>query len=87
MTPQQRAQTKHLVTTTTLSFTEIARRHKATPYSVILAWILSKGSRVLAIPGTTQAKHARENARAIALRLEVSELLAIDGFTVSAAGK
>jgi pyridoxine 4-dehydrogenase len=44
-----------------------ARAHAASPAQVRIAWTLSRGSHVLAIPGTSQLGHLAENLRAGAL--------------------
>ncbi len=54
-------------------FEAIARRVGCTPAQLSLAWVLSRGSHVVAIPGTTSLDHLAENfaARTIALTQEV----------------
>lgn len=47
-----------------------ARAHAATPAQVRLAWTLSRGPHVLAIPGTSRLRHLAENLRAGALLQE-----------------
>jgi aryl-alcohol dehydrogenase-like predicted oxidoreductase len=42
----------------------VAARHGATPAQVALAWMLSLGSHVLAIPGTSSVAHLEENLAA-----------------------
>ena len=44
--------------------TAFARTHAVSPAQVRLAWTLSRGPHVLAIPGTGQADHLAENMRA-----------------------
>jgi pyridoxine 4-dehydrogenase len=48
---------------------DIARAHGVTPAQVRLAWTLHLGDHVLAIPGTGDPAHLRENVAAGALRL------------------
>ncbi|MDQ0681686.1 pyridoxine 4-dehydrogenase [Streptomyces achromogenes] len=52
----------------------VARAHGATPAQVRLAWTLSRGPHVLAIPGTGNPDHLAENVAAGALRLTPEEL-------------
>jgi len=52
----------------------VARAHGATPAQVRLAWTLSRGPHVLAIPGTGNPDHLVENVAAGALRLAPEEL-------------
>ena len=56
---------------------EIARRHDATPAQVCLAWVLRQEG-VLAIPKASDAAHVRANAAALDLKLDASDLRAID---------
>ncbi len=59
----------------------LAQRAGCTPAQLSLAWGLSKGEHVVAIPGTTQLPHLRENLAAAAISLapgtaaELEELL------------
>ncbi|MCX5263953.1 aldo/keto reductase [Streptomyces sp. NBC_00199] len=53
---------------------EVARAHGVTPAQVRLAWTLSRGPHVLAIPGTGDPGHLAENVAAGALRLTPHEL-------------
>ncbi|MFD7155198.1 aldo/keto reductase [Kribbella sp. NPDC059898] len=57
---------------------EIAARHGATDAQVRLAWTLSRGPNVLAIPGTSSERHLEENLRAGDLALSPDELTALD---------
>ncbi|GAA3093995.1 aryl-alcohol dehydrogenase-like predicted oxidoreductase [Kribbella aluminosa] len=57
---------------------EIAARHGATAAQVRLAWTLSRGPHVLAIPGTSSERHLEENLRAGDLVLSPDELTALD---------
>jgi aryl-alcohol dehydrogenase-like predicted oxidoreductase len=59
---------------------EIARRLGATPAQVRLAWILSKGDHVLAIPGTSSPQHLEENLQAADLHLSPTDLRLLDSF-------
>ena len=48
----------------------VAARHGATPSQVALAWLLSTGPHVLAIPGTSSVAHLEENLAAGRLALD-----------------
>jgi pyridoxine 4-dehydrogenase len=53
---------------------DTARRLGATPAQVALAWLLHRSPLILPIPGTRSAEHLAENARAVALELDVDDL-------------
>ncbi|MFF4311481.1 aldo/keto reductase [Streptomyces sp. 900105755] len=57
----------------------VARAHHATPAQIRLAWTLHRGPHVLAIPGTADPAHLRENIAAGALRLTEEELAVLNG--------
>ncbi|MFD7694234.1 aldo/keto reductase [Streptomyces sp. NPDC059805] len=52
----------------------VARAHDVTPAQIRIAWTLSQGPHVLAIPGTGNPDHLRENVAAGAVRLTEEEL-------------
>jgi aryl-alcohol dehydrogenase-like predicted oxidoreductase len=52
----------------------VARRHKATPAQVALAWVLAVAEHVVPIPGTTRPGHVEENVAAVDLTLEPRDL-------------
>ncbi|MFG3706882.1 aldo/keto reductase [Micromonospora sp. NPDC047670] len=56
----------------------IARAHGVTPAQVRIAWTLSRGPHLLAIPGTGNPDHLVENLAAGALRLSPEELASLD---------
>lgn len=56
----------------------VARAHGATPAQVRIAWTLSRGPHMLAIPGTGDPDHLVENLAAGALRLSPEELARLD---------
>jgi pyridoxine 4-dehydrogenase len=58
---------------------DIAARHGATPAQIALAWMLSLGPHVLAIPGTSSVAHLEENLAAATLELSGEELAELDG--------
>ena len=56
----------------------VARAHGATPAQVRIAWTLSRGPHVLAIPGTGDLDHLAENVAAGALQLSADELASLE---------
>lgn len=59
----------------------VARAHGATPAQVRIAWTLSRGPHVLAIPGTGSLDHLAENVAAGGLELSPDELARLDQLT------
>ena len=59
-------------------FVEIAAELPCTPAQLALAWVLSRGEHVLAIPGTTKIAHLRDNAAAADIGLSASTLARLD---------
>ncbi|MFH8338223.1 aldo/keto reductase [Streptomyces sp. AM6-12] len=57
----------------------VARRHgpEVTPAQVALAWVLSRGRHVIALPGTKRERWAAQNAAAAGLRLSPADLAEI----------
>jgi aryl-alcohol dehydrogenase-like predicted oxidoreductase len=55
----------------------VAASHGATSHQVRLAWTLHQGDHVLAIPGTGDVAHLRENIAAAGLRLTSEDLAAL----------
>jgi pyridoxine 4-dehydrogenase len=53
---------------------DVAKAHGVTPAQVRLAWTLSRGPHVLAIPGTGNPDHLRENIAAGAIQLSQEDL-------------
>jgi pyridoxine 4-dehydrogenase len=57
----------------------IARRHRATPGQIALAWVLRRSPVILPIPGTSKQSHLEENVAAAAIELSDAEFGALDG--------
>jgi pyridoxine 4-dehydrogenase len=57
---------------------EIARRHRASPAQVALAWLLRRSPVMLPIPGTSSVAHLEENVAAAAIQLDDGEIAAVD---------
>ncbi len=56
---------------------EVARRHKATPAQVAIAWCLRRPG-VICIPKASDAEHVRQNAAAADIKLSPEDLAEID---------
>jgi aryl-alcohol dehydrogenase-like predicted oxidoreductase len=57
----------------------IAAAHAATPAQVALSWLVNfHGGTVVAIPGATSVAQARENAAAMAVKLDAAEFARLD---------
>lgn len=56
----------------------IAQAHNATPAQVRIAWTLSRGPHVLAIPGTSNPDHLADNVAAGALQLTAEDLAMLE---------
>lgn len=64
---------------------EAAASLDATPMQVALAWLLRRSSNMLLIPGTSSAKHLRENLAAATLQLPDEVLATLDSVGAAAA--
>ena len=56
----------------------IARRHKASPGQIALAWLLKRSPVMLPIPGTGKVAHLEENVGAAAIELSDEEFATLD---------
>src|SRR5216117_1872050 len=57
---------------------EIAKRKKATPAQIALAWLLAQKTWIVPIPGTTKLKRLEENIGAAAIELTPDDLREIE---------
>jgi aryl-alcohol dehydrogenase-like predicted oxidoreductase len=57
---------------------EIAGKKSCTAGQIALAWVLVQGSDIIPIPGTKRIKYLEENAAALKIKLNDSELKEID---------
>jgi aryl-alcohol dehydrogenase-like predicted oxidoreductase len=57
---------------------EVARRARATPAQVALAWVLAQGRHVVPIPGTKTPKYLADNAGAADVELSAADLAELD---------
>jgi aryl-alcohol dehydrogenase-like predicted oxidoreductase len=64
----------------------VAQRHDATPGQVALAWVLSRGEDIVAIPGTKRVERLEENLGALELSLTDEDLSELDGLADAVAG-
>ncbi|WP_328388839.1 aldo/keto reductase [Nocardia sp. NBC_00416] len=63
-------------------FAEIAAAHGVAPTRLALSWLLHRGDHILAIPGTTNPTHLRNNLAAADLLLTPDELSALDAAVI-----
>ena len=56
----------------------MAKKAKATPSQVAIAWLLAKSPVMLPIPGTSSVAHLEENMAAARLALDAADLAALD---------
>jgi diketogulonate reductase-like aldo/keto reductase len=59
------------------ALTEVAKRHRATPFQVALAWVL-RDAGVIAIPKAVSLAHLEANRAAVDLQLSSEDYAAID---------
>ena len=57
---------------------DIAKRKRATPGQVALAWLLHKGPDIVPIPGTKRRRYLEENVGAADVSLNTGEMAALD---------
>jgi aryl-alcohol dehydrogenase-like predicted oxidoreductase len=57
---------------------KVAKKLKASPSEVALAWVLKRSPVMLPIPGTGKVKHLEENTAAAALKLSDEDFKALD---------
>ena len=56
----------------------IAKRHRAAPSQIALAWVLRRSPVVLPIPGTSKVEHLEQNVAAVDIALSDEEFAALD---------
>ena len=56
----------------------IARRKRATPAQIALAWLLAQKPWIVPIPGTTKLERLDENIGAVAIELTADDLREIE---------
>jgi aryl-alcohol dehydrogenase-like predicted oxidoreductase len=65
----------------------VAARRGVTPAQIALAWVLSRGEHVLAIPGTQRRKYLEENIGAARIALSPEELEELDAIPAPVGGR
>lgn len=63
----------------------VARRHGATSYQIVIAWLLARSPAMLPIPGTGSVAHVEENVAAAGITLSRDDLELIAGLQANAA--
>ena len=56
----------------------IAKRHRATPGQIALAWVLKRSPVMLPIPGTSKVSHLEENVASVNVVLSDEDFAALD---------
>jgi aryl-alcohol dehydrogenase-like predicted oxidoreductase len=56
----------------------LAKRYRATPSQLALAWILKRSPVMLPIPGTSKVAHLEENVAAVGIELSDEDFAALD---------
>jgi pyridoxine 4-dehydrogenase len=57
---------------------EIAKKHRANPSQIALAWLLQRSPVMLPIPGTSKVKHLEENIASVQIELSADDVAALD---------
>jgi aryl-alcohol dehydrogenase-like predicted oxidoreductase len=65
---------------------ELARAKGCTPAQLALAWLLSRGSDVIPIPGSTRAERVEENAAAVRVQLSPADSASLEPLATNVAG-
>jgi aryl-alcohol dehydrogenase-like predicted oxidoreductase len=64
----------------------LARAKGCTPAQLALAWLLSRGSDIVPIPGTTKFERVQENAGALNVTITAQDVAALDALAPAVAG-
>ncbi|CEJ83859.1 Uncharacterized oxidoreductase C215.11c [Hyphomicrobium sp. GJ21] len=56
----------------------IAKKHKAAPSQIALAWLLRRSPNMLPIPGTSKVRHLEENVASVAIDLSDADVEALN---------
>jgi len=65
----------------------VAARRGVTPAQIALAWVLSRGEHVLAIPGTQRRRYLEENVGAASIALSPAEVEELDAMPAPVGGR
>ena len=63
----------------------VARRHRATPGQIALAWTLTRSPVMLPIPGTSKVSHLEENVAAVNVVLTSEEFAGLESLSATTA--
>lgn len=66
------------------SLADVAKKHRATPAQVALAWLLHRSPVMLPIPGTSKVKHLEENMQAEKIELRDDEVAQLNDLASAA---
>jgi aryl-alcohol dehydrogenase-like predicted oxidoreductase len=64
----------------------LARARGCTPAQLALAWLLSRGTDIVPIPGTTKFERVQENAGALNVTITAQDVAALDALAPAVAG-
>jgi aryl-alcohol dehydrogenase-like predicted oxidoreductase len=65
----------------------VAARHNATPAQIALAWVLAQGEDIVPIPGTKRVRYLEDNAGAVNVRLDATDLRELGALEAAVAGE
>jgi aryl-alcohol dehydrogenase-like predicted oxidoreductase len=65
---------------------DVARRHRATPAQIALAWVLDRGDDVVPIPGTKRVSYLEENVGAVEIELTAQDRAELEQLASQTAG-
>jgi aryl-alcohol dehydrogenase-like predicted oxidoreductase len=65
----------------------LAKNKGCTPAQLAIAWLLSRGSDIVPIPGSTRPERVEENAAAVAISLSSEEMRALEAVGGTVAGQ
>ena len=64
----------------------IAKQKRCTPAQLAIAWLLSRGSDIIPIPGSTRPERVEENAAATTISLSPDDIASLDAVASTVAG-
>ncbi|MFL6808435.1 MAG: aldo/keto reductase [Bradyrhizobium canariense] len=65
----------------------LAREKGCTAAQLALAWLLSRGTDIVPIPGSTRAERVAENAGAVGVQLSAADIASLDALAPAVAGQ
>jgi aryl-alcohol dehydrogenase-like predicted oxidoreductase len=81
--PEAVAANQHIVD----AVRDVAERRGVTPAQIALAWVLSRGEHVLAIPGTQRQNYLEQNHAAEEIALTAEDLAELDAIPAPVGGR